>query len=91
MLGLYPYAPLKMLIIDPHLPEWLPEITLRRMRVGEATVTIRFRRSAKGHTSYRILDKEGSLHVIRQATPWSLTSQPGERLRDALVSLLPGH
>ncbi|HEY5610541.1 MAG TPA: glycogen debranching N-terminal domain-containing protein, partial [Thermoanaerobaculia bacterium] len=27
MLGLYPYAPLNLLLVDPHLPEWLPEIT----------------------------------------------------------------
>ena len=24
MLGLYPYAPLHMLLVDPHLPAWLP-------------------------------------------------------------------
>src|SRR6185295_530295 len=35
MLGLYPYAPLKLLVLDPHLPEWLPEITLRDLRVGQ--------------------------------------------------------
>jgi len=90
LLGLYPYAPLKMLIIDPHLPEWLPEITLRDLRVGKARVTIRFRRRSDGRTSYRILDQRGKLHVVRQATPWSLTTQPAERLRDALSSLLPG-
>src|SRR5262249_31783189 len=28
LLGLYPYAPLRMLLIDPKLPSWLPEITL---------------------------------------------------------------
>ena len=28
MLGLYPYAPLNLLLVDPHLPDWLPEITL---------------------------------------------------------------
>ena len=86
MLGLYPYAPLKMLVLDPHLPEWLPEITLRDLRVGQARVTIRFRGD-----SYRILDQRGTLHVVRQATPWSLTSQPADRLRDALASLLPRH
>lgn len=91
LLGLYPYAPLKMLVIDPHLPEWLPEITLRDLRVGKARVTIRFRRRADGRTTYRILDKKGTLHVVRQATPWSLTSQPAERLRDALSSMLPRH
>ena len=91
MLGLYPYAPLKMLVVDPHLPEWLPEITLRDMRVGKARLTIRFRRRADGRTSYRILDQTGKLHVVRQATPWSLTAQPAARLRDALTSLLPRH
>jgi glycogen debranching enzyme len=90
MLGLYPYAPLKMLVVDPHLPEWLPEITLSDLRVGKARVTIRFRRGKHGRTSYRILDKRGTLHVVRQATPWSLTSQPAERLRDALSSLVGG-
>jgi glycogen debranching enzyme len=90
MLGLYPYAPLKMLVIDPHLPAWLPELTLRDLRVGKASVTIRFRRGKDGRTSYRILEKRGTLHVVRQATPWSLTTQPAERLRDALASLKGG-
>ena len=91
MLGLYAYAPLKMLVLDPHLPEWLPEITLRGLRVGKARATIRFRRHANGRTGYRVLDKRGTLHVVRQPTPWSLTAQPAERVRDALISLLPGH
>jgi glycogen debranching enzyme len=91
MLGLYPYAPLKLLVLDPHLPEWLPEITLRDLRVGKARVSIRFRRGNDGKTGYRILEQAGKLHVVRQATPWSLTAQPGARVRDALASLLPGH
>ncbi|HYC60534.1 MAG TPA: glycogen debranching N-terminal domain-containing protein [Thermoanaerobaculia bacterium] len=91
MLGLYPYAPLSMLVVDPHLPEWLPEITLRDLRVGKARVTIRFKRRKDGRTSYRIVEQHGKLYVVRQATPWSLTSQPIERLRDALESLLPRH
>ena len=88
MLGLYPYAPLKLLVIDPHLPEWFPEFTLRDLRVGKAVVTIHFRRGRNGRTSYKILDQRGKLHVVRQATPWSLTAQPAERLRDALASLV---
>lgn len=89
LLGLYPYAPLQMLVVDPHLPEWLPDLTLRDLRVGKAKVTIRFHRGPRGRTSYRILEMEGTLHVVRQATPWSLTAQPAGRLRDALASLLP--
>lgn len=87
MLGLYPYAPLKLLIVDPHLPAWLPEITLRDLRVGGARVTLHFQRRKGGRTSYRILEREGTLRVVRQATPWSLTTQPASRLRDALSSL----
>ncbi|HEX8652833.1 MAG TPA: glycogen debranching N-terminal domain-containing protein [Pyrinomonadaceae bacterium] len=90
MLGLYPYAPLNMLLVDPYMPEWLPEITLENLRVGEASVTIRFYRKENGRGDYEVLDKRGSLHVLRQPSPWSLTAGFAERLKDALTSLLPG-
>jgi glycogen debranching enzyme len=90
MLGLYPYAPLNMLLVDPYLPEWLPEITLENLRVGNATVTIRFYRRKNGAGDYEVLDKRGPLHVFRQPSPWSLTAGFAERLKDALTSLLPG-
>jgi hypothetical protein len=89
LLGLYPYAPLKLLL-DPHLPPWLPELTLHNLRVGTATTSIRFYRTDKGTSDYRILDTRGTLHVVRQPSPWSLTASFGERLRDVLASLLPG-
>jgi glycogen debranching enzyme len=90
LLGLYPYARLNLLLVDPHLPEWLPEITLTNLRVGKSVSTIRFYRKRDGSSSYRLLRKKGKLHVVRQATPWSLTATFGERLHDWLVSLLPG-
>lgn len=90
ILGLYPYAPLKMLLVDPHLPEWLPEITLEHLRVGDAAATIRFFRHPDGRGDYEVLEREGSLHVLRQPSPQSMTATTGERLRDALSSLLPG-
>lgn len=90
MLGLYPYAPLRMLLVDPHLPEWLPEITLENLRVGSAKTSIRFFRKKNGVSSYRVLAKRGPLHVVRQPSPWSLTATFAERLKDALISMLPG-
>ena len=90
MLGVYPYAPLKMLLVDPYLPEWLPEITLRGLRVGQATADIRFFRKDDGKSDYEVLDTRGTLHVVRQPSPWSLTASFGERLKDALTSFLPG-
>ncbi len=89
MLSLYPYAPLDLLIVDPHLPDWLSDITLRGLRVGEARVTLHFFRK-DGRTDYDIVDQSGPLHVVRQPSPWSLTSGFAERTRDALTSLLPG-
>jgi hypothetical protein len=56
-------------------------------RRGQAS--IRFRRGEK-RSDYEILEKRGRLHVLRQPSPWSLTANFGERLRDALESLLPG-
>lgn len=83
MLGLYPYAPVDLLLVDPHLPEWLPEVTIRDMRVGEARVTIRFR-----ERSWDVLEKHGTLHIVQQPMPWSLTATRKERLIDVLRSLV---
>jgi glycogen debranching enzyme len=89
LLGLYPYAPLNLLIVDPHLPEWLPDLTLERLRVGRARVTLRFRRTGSGATTWEVLEQEGRLFVVRQASPWSLTETWAGRGRDLLASLVP--
>ena len=90
LVGLYPYAALNVLMVDPHLPVWLPEITLRNIHVGKAVVDIRFYREEEGDSDYEVLDKRGPLHVVRQPSPWSLTAEFGERVRDAIESILPG-
>lgn len=88
LLGLYPFAPLDLLLVDPHLPEWLPAITLRHLRVGASVVSIHFERRTDGSSDYEVVEKEGSLHVVHQPSPWSLTAGFGERLRDALMSFV---
>jgi glycogen debranching enzyme len=90
MLGLYPYAPLNLLLVDSHLPVWLREITIRNLHAGAAAIDVRFYRRKNGESDYEVLDKRGSLHIVRQPSPWSLTATFGERLQDALSSLLPG-
>jgi hypothetical protein len=90
LLGLYPYAPLHALFLDPHLPSWLPEITLSNLHVGQAVVAIRFHRESNNSSGYEVLDKRGHLHVVRQPSPWSLTASPAERLVEVLASALPG-
>lgn len=89
MLGLYPYAPLRTLFIDPHLPEWLPEIRLRNLRVGDAAVTILFQRRKDGATGFTVEDLRGRLHIVRQPSPWSITAGAAERLEGAAETMLP--
>jgi hypothetical protein len=90
MLGLFPYAPLHALFVDPHLPEWLPELRLKHLRVGEATVDLSFRRQEDGSTTYKVRDLRGKLHIVRQPSPWSLTHATfAERAIEALSSFLP--
>lgn len=91
LLGLYPYAPANVLFLDPHLPEWLPQAKVERLRIGKATVTLRFQREASGKTAYEVLDLNGPLHIVRQPSPWSLSSSWGERLSDLLESLTSHH
>jgi len=87
-LGLYPFAPTNLLLLDPHLPDWLPEIFVRNLRVGNAVVSLHFYRKGKG-TQFDVLEKRGRLHVLRQPSPWALTAGLGERVKDVMESLIP--
>jgi glycogen debranching enzyme len=81
LLGLIPFAPLHVLLVDPILPPWLPELTIKRLRVGSASVSLRFYRDTDGESHYQVLEREGKLRVIRQ--PWieSFSADSWDRLR----------
>jgi hypothetical protein len=83
ILGLQPVAPLELLIVDPVLPTWLPEVVLHGIRLGNATATIRFWRDASGASHTETLHKRGTLHVLRQPPPESLNAG----LRDRFSAL----
>ena len=87
MLGLQPFAPMKFLFVDPFLPVWLPQITMSNMRVGDATVSIHFYRTKNGRSDYKVLDKRGTLRIVRQPSPWSFTASLSERAGDAFASV----
>ena len=79
ILGLQPVAPLDLLVIDPVLPSWLPEIVIRGLRLGHATATIRFWRDDGGDSHAEVLHKRGSLHLIKQPPPESLSAHMKDR------------
>jgi glycogen debranching enzyme len=62
ILGLDADAQKKTLTVDPVLPHWLRDITLSKLRVGKATVDIRFWREGEV-TRYDVLKVEGELNV----------------------------
>jgi len=89
MLGIWSYAPLGLLFVQPDLPPWLPDITVKHLQVGKGYATIRFRRERGGSTSYKVLEARGGVRVLRQPPPGSLEVGPAERVAAALSSLLP--
>jgi hypothetical protein len=89
MLGIWTYAPARLLMLDPVLPPWLPDLTLRDVPVGEARVSIRFRRQRDGTTDYKVLERAGTVFVVRQAPPDAPGVGPGKRLGQLANSILP--
>jgi glycogen debranching enzyme len=89
ILGLYPYAPLHLLFLDPHLPDWLPELVIRHLQIGQDFLDIRFYRKPDGSSDFEVLDRRGFVKIIRQPSPWSLTADFTERFVDFVKSIPP--
>lgn len=87
LLGMRAAAPLGLLLVDPHLPEWLPDLRLEGVRVGEATLDLEFHRTPEGKTRYDAHRREGGVSVLRQPAPQGPDGSPGGRLRVALGSI----
>lgn len=88
MLGIFTYAPARLLMLDPVLPAWLPDLTVRDLPVGEARVSIRFRRQPDGTTDYKVFERKGAVLVVRQAPPDALDVGIGTRLGQVVGSVL---
>jgi glycogen debranching enzyme len=75
ILGLRADAVHHHLHLDPHLPHWLPDLTLRRLRVGEATISLRFWREGE-RSRWETLDQHGDLTLVeRPWLPWHIEEQ----------------
>jgi glycogen debranching enzyme len=104
LLGLYPFAPAGMLaLVRPRLPAWLDAVTLRRVRVGDATVSIRFERANDGTTGHEVIERNGRVLVVEAPPPddidtageswtdrlarWGLDHAPGRLAKAARIAL----
>jgi len=87
ILGLQPVAPLRTLFVDPMLPEWLPDLTLDKLRLGGASAGLRFRRDRDGLTHIEVLYRRGTMHILRQPPINSLFTSPWRRATSLIASL----
>ena len=72
MLCLQADAPNNRVYVDPALPAWLPDIALRRVKVGQSQLDLRFWREGD-RTRWEILAQEGDITVQqRHWQPWSV-------------------
>jgi glycogen debranching enzyme len=70
--GLRADAPAGRLLIDPELPKWLPDVTLRGLAVGHARVDLRFWREAET-TRWDASVREGQIGIERKPwCPWDI-------------------
>jgi glycogen debranching enzyme len=70
MLGFQPDAPNKVLYVDPALPDWMPELTVRDLRVGSMTFDIRFSRKSEV-TEFEVTRGPKNFVVRRAMTEWA--------------------
>ena len=92
MLGLYPFAPLRLLaLVRPRLPAGIEDVTLHHLRVGDATVSLRFRRRPDGSASHEVLSRRGTLIVAEAPPPDAPDAKDlGESLASVLMAHAPG-
>jgi len=65
LLALRPIAPARTLLVDPHLPPWLPDLALGGVRLGSATFDLDIRRDRRGRATVRYRGDERVLVIHR--------------------------
>jgi glycogen debranching enzyme len=76
ILGLRADAPRRRLYVDPELPAWLPDVTLKGLQVGRARVDLRFWRDGD-RTRWDGSLREGEVEVSQQGWgAWEVEGRP---------------
>jgi glycogen debranching enzyme len=73
LLALRPAAPLRTIFVDPHLPEWLPDLALEGVQIGGQTVDLTVRRRRGGRTSVRA--RGDRIAVVRRPTLQAMSTR----------------
>jgi glycogen debranching enzyme len=65
MLGLVADASNRQLFVQPVLPDWLPDVHLNNMNVGDAKVDLHFWREGE-RTHWKVIDQQGDIKVLER-------------------------
>ena len=76
IVGFRPVAPQAMLYVDPLLPDWMPELCLRDLTLGQQTFDIRFKRQ-NNETEFEVLRGAKDRVQRRPMTQWALQLRGG--------------
>ena len=93
MLGLYPFAPLRLLsIIRPRLPAWLPEVHTARPARGRARSTCASRARRTAAARHTVVDQVGRLTILDVPPPDAVDGDDGllPRLLGWVLERAPG-
>jgi len=94
LLGIYPFAPAHVIaLVRPRLPAWLPAVTVRRIRIGEATISLRFERGSDGSTAFDVIEQHGTVFAVEMPPPQDVnptTHTWDESVRTWLLDRAPG-
>lgn len=66
LLGLHADTSNGRLSVDPHLPNWLPDLELKGLNIGDSRLDLRFWREGEG-TRWDVTRREGSIDVQEHA------------------------
>jgi hypothetical protein len=64
-------------LVRPRLPAWLPTVTVKGLRVGEATVTLRFERDDEGAAHHTVEAHDGPLWILEVPPPDAVAGDDG--------------
>ena len=62
-LGIEPNAHEGSVRLHPDLPDWMPEVAMYQLRIGESSLDLRFTKGEDGKNQVEILSNEGGLSV----------------------------
>jgi glycogen debranching enzyme len=74
LLGFLPDAPRNKLYVDPSLPAWLPDLTVRDLRIGNHKLDIRFWTEG-GQTAFDVIKGDPKYKVVERCDIASKAAQ----------------